>query len=204
VEIKEPRGLGYGQPLKLLLNKISKANLRFLWMNNIQRGGIDLLIRAVKKLPDAHLVLIGEGSQRGAMMSFTKRLNASDRVTFTGHISRREMWVHLMKASLFAMPTRASFHEGSNRAVLEAMLCGLPVVVTRTGGLPELIVDGGNGFVVEPGDVEGLVRAITTLLHDPKLRESMGRANKLKAKKYSIDVLTSKRYEYLAMLSRGA
>jgi len=192
-------GMPFEQPKKHRNTIVCMINFNLAYSK-----GIDLLIRAMKELPGAHLALIGEGSQRGEMISLARELNVSDRVTFTGRVSRKELWAYLMKACLFVMPTRASFHEGLNRAVLEAMLCGLPVVVTRTGGLPELVVDGVNGFVVEPGDVKGLVRAITTLLHNPKLRESMGRANKLKAKKYSVDVLTAKRYEYLARLSRGA
>jgi glycosyltransferase involved in cell wall biosynthesis len=160
--------------------------------------GVDLLIRAVEELPNIGLILIGEGTQRRLMMSFAERLNVSDRVTFTGYIPRRELLVHLLRASLFALPTRSSFHEGTNRAVLEAMLCGLPIVVTRTGGLPELVVDGINGIVVEPENVKDLARAISTLLNNPELRKKMGEANKVKAKKYSADILAVRRYEYLS------
>jgi hypothetical protein len=78
------------------------------------------------------------------------------------------------------------------------MLCGLPIVVTPSGGLPELIADGVNGFVVEPENVKDLARAISTLLNNPELRKKMGKANKLKAKKYSADILTVRRYEYLS------
>jgi glycosyltransferase involved in cell wall biosynthesis len=162
--------------------------------------GVDLLIQAVKELPNIRLILIGEGTQRRLMMSFAEKLNVSDRVTFTGYIPRKELLVHLLKASLFALPTRPSFHEGTNRAVLEAMLCGLAIVVTPSGGLPELVADGVNGFVVEPENVKHLTRAISTLLNNPELRKKMGEANKLKAKKYSADILTAKRYEYLSML----
>jgi glycosyltransferase involved in cell wall biosynthesis len=160
--------------------------------------GVDLLIRVVKELPNIRLVLIGEGTQRRLMMSFAERLNVSDRVTFTGFIPRKELLIHLLRASLFALPTRPSFHEGTNRAVLEAMLCGLPIVVTKTGGLPELVVDGINGIVVEPENVKDLARAIFTLLSNPELRKEMGRNNKLKAKKYLVDILAAKRYEYLS------
>jgi glycosyltransferase involved in cell wall biosynthesis len=183
------------QPKKLPNTTVCAINFNLAYWK-----GIDLLIRVVKELPNIRLILIGEGDQRRLMMSFTEKLNVSDRVTFTGYIPRKELLVHLLRASLFALPTRPSFHEGTNRAVLEAMSCGLPIVVTRSGGLPELIVDGINGFVVEPENVEDLARAISTLLNNPELRKKIGEANKLKAKKYSADVLTAKRYEYLSML----
>jgi len=166
--------------------------------------GVDLLIQAVKELPDAHLILIGDGAQRSTMISLAKKLHVSQRVTFTGYIPHKEIWTHLMNATIFALPTRTSISEGTNRAVLEAMLCGLPVVVTRTGGLPELIVDGVNGFVVEPENMKDLVKAVLTLLGNPKLRKRMGDANRIKAKKYTVNVLTAKRYEYLETLIRSA
>lgn len=92
--------------------------------------GVDLLIRTVKELPNIRLVLIGEGTQKRLMMSFAKRLNVNGRVIFTGYISRKELWRYIMSASLFALPIRPSFHAGTSRAVLEAMACGLPIVVT--------------------------------------------------------------------------
>lgn len=67
-----------------------------------------------------------------------------------------------------------SFKEGMPRAVLEAMAMGLPVVGTRVSGTREAIRDGENGFLVEPGDVEGLANGLETLIDDPALRASMG------------------------------
>lgn len=162
--------------------------------------GVDLLIRAVKEIPDAHLILLGEGTQRNEMMSFARKLKISDRIAFTGRVPHEDVWTYLKRATLFVMVTRVL--EGSNKSVLEAMFSSLPVVVTRTGGLPELIVDGVNGLVVEPENVKDLTRAISTLLKDPKLRKKMGRNNKLKAKKYSADILAAKRCEYLMKFSR--
>jgi glycosyltransferase involved in cell wall biosynthesis len=69
-----------------------------------------------------------------------------------------------------------SHTEGTPNVVLEAMAAGRPVVATRVGGVPELIADGINGLLVEPGDVEGLARAITRLLNDPDLAQRLASA----------------------------
>jgi len=193
-----PLGIDTSHMPPMLPRKVPNTIVCVINFNLAYEKGIDLLIQAIKELPDAHLILIGEGTQRSAMISLAKRLKVSQRVTFTGYIPHKEIWTHLMNATIFALPTRASILEGTNRAVLEAMLCGLPVVVTRTGGLPELIVDGVNGFVVEPENIRELARAISTLLNNPELRKKIGRNNKLKAKKYSVDILTARRYEYLS------
>lgn len=63
-----------------------------------------------------------------------------------------------------------------------------------------MVIDKVNGFVVEPENINDLVRAISTLLNKPELRKEMGEANKIKAKKYSVDILTAKRYKYLLTL----
>lgn len=184
------------------VSKLRNTLVSTINFNLAYSKGVDLLIRAVKEIPEAHLILLGEGSQRDAMMSLARKLKVSDRVTFTGRVPHEDVWTYLKRATLFVMVTRIL--EGSNKSVLEAMFSGLPVVVTRTGGLPELVVDGVNGRVVEPENVKDLTRAILKLLKDPKLRKKMGRNNKLKVKKYSADVLAAKRCEYFMKLSRGA
>ena len=163
--------------------------------------GIDLLLHVTKKLPNIKLILIGKGTKRKELISLAKKLKIENRVSFTGYISRKKLWLYLLKANLFVLPTRSSFHEGTNRAILEAMMCELPIVVTRTGGLPELVVDNINGFVVEPENVDELANAILMILNNPGLGTKIGRNNKLKAKEYSVNTLTAKRIEYLSKFS---
>jgi glycosyltransferase involved in cell wall biosynthesis len=66
--------------------------------------------------------------------------------------------------------------EGTPNVVMEAMACGLVVVATRVGGVPELIEDGETGFLIEPGDLENLVKVLVELIEHPDLRASMGAA----------------------------
>lgn len=75
-------------------------------------------------------------------------------------------------ADIFVYP---SYSEGMPMAVIEAMACGLPVVASKVGGLPDLITDGVNGLLVDPGCPDQIVDAIQKLAEDPMLRQSMGR-----------------------------
>ena len=72
----------------------------------------------------------------------------------------------------------ATHYEGSSIVTLEAMAHALPVAATRTGGIPDKVTTGENGFLVEPGDVAGLAAAIAPLAADPDLRRRMGRAGR--------------------------
>jgi len=186
----------FTQPKKLENTIVCAINFNFA-----HSKGVDLLIRAIKEIPAGHLILIGKGSQRNAMVSLVKKMKLNDRITFPGLVPHKEIWSYLMKASLFAMTPRIL--EGSSKAVLEAMFCGLPVVVTRAGGLPELVDDGINGFVVGRDNLKELVKAIKTLLENPALREKMGSINKLKAKEYLAGALAVKRCKYFARLSQA-
>jgi glycosyltransferase involved in cell wall biosynthesis len=76
------------------------------------------------------------------------------------------------RADIFVLP---SYAEGMPIAILEAMACSLPVVATKVGGIPDLITEGQEGYLLEPGDIQGLARAISGLACDFKTRESMGR-----------------------------
>ena len=93
----------------------------------------------------------------------------SSRVFFTGHVSHSEMMNRYSEANIFI---NASFYESFGMPVAEAMACGLPVIATRAGGVPEIVEDGRSGLLIQPGDPIGLAKAIELLLSDKGLRES--------------------------------
>ena len=100
-------------------------------------------------------------------------------------VGYREDALRIAKAfDVFVLP---SIHEGLAIALIEAMALGKPTVVTRVGGLPEVVKDGQEGFVVPPGRPEALSTAIITLLQDPTLRESFGSAAQRRAEAFSIE-----------------
>jgi len=107
----------------------------------------------------------------------------ASRVQFTGPISNERLVEFYRDADVLINP---SFSESFGRSLIEAMACGVPVVASRVGGMPEIVEDRRTGLLVESGDVEGLARAIEELLGDASRRRAMGAAGSRRvAERYS-------------------
>lgn len=136
--------------------------------------GVDLLIDAVSRVPNAKLQIVGEGSLRAELEA-----RASEHsVEFTGTVPNEQLPALLAKTELFVLP---SLYEGTPKALLEAMSCGKAVLVTRAQGMNGIVTDGVTGIVVEP-DPASIAEAITSLLSDQVLRERLGAAARLDVK----------------------
>jgi len=142
--------------------------------------GLEILIEAFARLAgdqrDAHLVILGTGagqvlSVEHALREEVEQRGLAQRVTFTGRVDNVDEY--LRACDLFAFP---SLYEGLPHSPIEAAAAGLPAVASRTGGIPDVVVDGQTGLLVEPGDVDGVTLALRTLLADALLRERFGRA----------------------------
>lgn len=138
--------------------------------------GIDHLLDALALLPQAHLLLAGEGPHRAQLEAQAARLGLAGRVHFLGNRPHAELPQLYAISDLFVMPS--TDHETFCIAACEAMGCARPVVAARTGGLVEVVRDGETGFLVPPGDARALAERIRDLLEDPALRERMGRAGR--------------------------
>ncbi|WP_366942877.1 glycosyltransferase family 4 protein [uncultured Roseobacter sp.] len=125
--------------------------------------------------PDAELILVGDGVERHDIEAHSKALGCDGAVRFTGYLSQPEVTAELAQADIFALP---SFAEGVPVVLMEAMASRLPVIATRVAGIPELVIDGQNGYVVPPGDVGAFSAALITLLDDPKKCEYMGQSGR--------------------------
>jgi glycosyltransferase involved in cell wall biosynthesis len=99
---------------------------------------------------------------------------AAKRVTITGEVSRKELLHHYRDSDLLVLPS--ILPEGFGIPIVEAACCGIPTVATRRGGMPEVIVDGETGCLVEAGDAAGLRAAMANLLKDDARRRRMGQA----------------------------
>jgi len=133
----------------------------------------DLFLETACKLresvPSAMFVIVGDGPLRSHLETRAGRLGLGDAVRFPGF---REDAAALMAGfDLFVLSSR---HEGIPLALLEAMALGLPAVVPRVGGLPEVVRDGETGFLVPPGDPGQLAAACRRLLEDESLRRRTG------------------------------
>ncbi|MCF6240452.1 MAG: glycosyltransferase family 4 protein [Bacteroidales bacterium] len=134
----------------------------------IKRKGQEVLIRAIAQLKEKGIVyridLIGEGDEKENYMQLADKLNVSEQICFCGYIKREKMPEFYQKADIFVLP---SYNEGMSNALLEAMACGLPAVVTDVGGTEEL-VDMQNGFIFAKGNVAELSTVLEHIYHNKK------------------------------------
>jgi glycosyltransferase involved in cell wall biosynthesis len=130
-----------------------------------EQKGLDVALRALPLLPeDTVLVVLSEGPERGALQALARELGVEDRVFLLGRVPDVAAW--LRRATVLVHPAR---WEGFGLAVLEAMLAGLPVVASRVSSLPELVVDGETGVLVQPGDPAALALGIARALEQRHL-----------------------------------
>jgi glycosyltransferase involved in cell wall biosynthesis len=136
--------------------------------------GLRYLLEAVAEISktlDVRLVIVGTVKKNGDIEKLIKNLGINERITFTGRIDNEAFVQQYARASLAIVP---SVYEGFGFPAGEAMACGLPVVSTTGGALPEVVGDGG--ILVPPANSRELVNAITELLENPEQAEKMGRA----------------------------
>ncbi len=131
--------------------------------------------------PRAKLLVVGEvafweDGYEGELKQLAESLSVAPSVSWLGF--RRDVADILGAADIFALP---SLGEPFGRAIVEAMACERPVVCTRSGGVPEIVLDGETGLLVTPGDEDELAQALTRLARDADLRQTMGRAARERA-----------------------
>lgn len=139
---------------------------------------IDVMLRALALVPErlnVHFDIVGGGDQREALEALAVELGVADRVVWHGLLPDDELRLILTNASIF---TIASIAELQSIATLEAMASGLPVIAANAMALPHLIDEGGNGYLFEPGDAQGLADRITDIFDlDAPAYEAMQRAS---------------------------
>lgn len=118
-----------------------------------------------------HLTLVGGGDDQDSLSAVTQRLGLADCITFTGAIGQDQVHAYYDRADLFVL---ASFAEGVPVVLMEAMAKEIPCISTRITGVPELIEDGVDGFLVTPSNVEELAEQLAVLLGDGELRRQVG------------------------------
>jgi glycosyltransferase involved in cell wall biosynthesis len=143
-----------------------------------------------RAIPAAELWLVGDGPRLEKVRELARRLLPEGRVKFL--LPREDLRPLLHQASLLVLSSKT---EALPNVVLEAMAAGLPVVATRVGGVPELVVPGRTGWLVDPGDPPGLAAALSQVLGDPDRRRALGREGRERAcREFSLETMTQ-RYE---------
>jgi glycosyltransferase involved in cell wall biosynthesis len=146
---------------------------------------LDILLRAAgvvrRNIPDVRFVFVGKGPTETEVHQMARSLHLDETVVFSGF--REDAPRVVTSFDVFVL---SSEFEGLSIAAVEALALGKPVVVTSVGGLPEVVRDDVEGFVVPPGDHRALAERIIQLLRDPMLRARMGAAGCIRAEAFDI------------------
>jgi glycosyltransferase involved in cell wall biosynthesis len=147
------------------------ANVAALVPHKGQKHLVDAMPHVLREIPDAHVIIFGEGELRPALEQQIRSLHLEKHVLLPGF--RQDVLQLVKSADLFVM---SSVTEGLGSTILDAMAMKLPVVGTHAGGIPETVIHGDTGLLVPPADPRALAGAIVRLLKDRPLRERMGTA----------------------------
>lgn len=152
--------------------------------------GIDIFLDALSMLPpdlNWHCAIAGDGSQRSVLLEQCRELGLDDHVDWLGRIPNEAVPNLIQGADLFVLSSRK---ESFGVAVLEAAACGCPVVATRVGGVPEIVLDGITGVLVEVENPTELAKAILQVLLDDELQTQMSKSAHQHAQKFSLEHCT--------------
>jgi glycosyltransferase involved in cell wall biosynthesis len=143
----------------------------------------DLLVEAFGDVEEAaRLVVVGDGPLREQVEAAVRRSPARDRITLHGFVPHEQVPAVLRSLDLLVLP---SIYEEMGSVLAEAMACGLPVVASDVGGIPDVVRDGETGILVPPGDVPALTKALDGVLRDPSLRTRLGEEARRQSVRYS-------------------
>jgi glycosyltransferase involved in cell wall biosynthesis len=149
-----------------------------------EQKGIDVLLKSLPSAVQDHdvvLHIIGTGPRLEQYRTLAEKLNVARHVRFLGFVEHDEMPQHYAQADLFVLPSR---RESFGLVLAEAMACGLPVVATTAGAIPEVVEDGVTGVLVPPDEPEALAEAINSLLSDRETRAAMGMKGRERVEKH--------------------
>lgn len=165
-------------------HEIPNASIVFLSTSRLTpRKGIHYLIEAfaaaVKESPvPLMLHLIGEGEQKSALQTRVAELGIDEQVKFIGRVEHDQLAVHYREAHVFVLPSK---NEGMSNAALEALACGLPLVVSGTGGMQELVTDGENGYFIDPENTVTFARVLVDLAGSTEKIHILGQESRRRA-----------------------
>ena len=154
--------------------------LRLLCVGRLHRSkGFDVALHALRQVLDggraARLTILGSGPEAQALAALAAGLGLGTQVDLAGSMPEDEVRRALADADIFLLPSHA---EPLGVVVMEAMAMAVPVIVTRAGGVAEIVTDGVDGLMVPPGDPEGLAQAILALGGDPERATALGAAGR--------------------------
>lgn len=160
--------------------------------------GFDTLIHVhaalVKQRPNLKLLIVGGGPEEERLETLAGKLGVESSVIFTHRVENAVLLRYMRAADVFVLNTK---YEGFSHLLLEASVIGVPIVTTKTGGNPEFIDDGMNGYLVKPDDEKALAKKIAALLDAPEKRSRLAANAKRKVEKFSVDAMVEQTAQVL-------
>lgn len=165
----------------------------------VRRKRVDVLLRALAQPPceAIHLAVVGSGPESEVLQRLANELGIAERVQFLGRVDEARKWQTLRASDAYVSST---MHEGFGLSYLEAMASGLPIVTPNYGGQVDFLRDGETGYLVPPGEVDGLAAAIGRLRDNPELAAHIGHTNQERAPQFRIE-RCAEAYEHLLQLA---
>lgn len=206
VGIRRPRLSRIPNGIELLEAPVRQVagERRLVWTGRFEhQKGLDLLLAALARLPEGlplwRLDLFGDGPLRGPLEEQARTLGINGRLAFRGGVPAGEVRQHLLRADAFVLPSR---YEGMSNAAIEAMEAGLPVLCTRCGGI-DGFVEGGAGWVCEPGSEDELLTTLSRALSEPPAQwiARGARAREIVERHLSVDVVARENLDVLRALA---
>lgn len=157
-----------------------------------ERKGQEFIIKAIpaviKKYPNVKLVLVGEGPNKDNLKKLVKELEMERHVTFTS--KQKEIPKLLKSSNIFIL---ASKREAFGLVNAEAMICGLPIIACKVGGIPEIVKDSETGILIEPQNPEEISKALLILIENPETRKTLGEKGRARVlEKFDAKIMAEK------------
>jgi glycosyltransferase involved in cell wall biosynthesis len=160
----------------------------------VKYKGLDVLLRALERVPDLRLDIVGAGPEGPRLRTLTQALALTDRVKWFGEYPDEDLPRRMAEADFLVLPS-VTVEERFGIVLLEAMAAGRPIITTAVPtGVREVNVPGETGLEVPLQDVRALAEALEALAHDPFKRESMGEAGRRRVEKYYTRSLMAERH----------
>lgn len=200
-DLYRPDRLRSTMTLERPLPRKAGARVRLVFLGQlVERKGLHVLIDALSRVAEPCELLMAGGDWNAdgypqRIKAMVDRAGLHSRVIFENH--RQDVGAVLSSADIFVLP---SLSEARPRSIIEAMLCGVPVVASDAGGIPSLIAHGESGLLAPAGDARRLAAALNIAASSPQLRKKLGEAGKARAERECRPHCTAR--EYLALYGR--
>jgi glycosyltransferase involved in cell wall biosynthesis len=153
-----------------------------------------------KHVQGIRLLLLGTGEEKARLLELALTTDISQVTEFKGQVDPRDVSKYMIGADVFVLP---SLSEGSPSVIVEALAAGTPILASNVGGVPELVRDGKEGFLFQPGNVNQMSYLLSRMLRDGRLRRRMSKAARIRARGFSMDRINDMIFELsVSVMSR--